>query len=77
MQGAVFTSDPFDGPGDGSRCLAVTCEHARTVFLYCPAAVPPALRLSEQDAARLVIIRHEAAEHCGCTAALNPLPAAG
>ena len=70
MQGALLTIDPLAPPGSGAQCLAVTCLHARTEFLYHPAAVPPTLRLSEGDAARLVLIRHEASERCGCTGTL-------
>ena len=75
MDGATFTSAPLATPGRGAHRLAVTCAHAMTEFLYHPAGLPPVLQLSEAEAARLVLIRHAAAAHCRCTAALSSHPA--
>jgi hypothetical protein len=73
MVGATLTSDPLPAVGPGARRLAVRCPHATTEFDYCPAGLPPVLRLSEGDVARLVLLRHAAVGGCGCTAAI-PAP---
>ncbi len=69
MFAARFSIDPLNLP-EGGHCLTVTCTHARTEFHYRPAAVEAALRLSAQDAARLVLLRHEAIERCVCAVTL-------
>ncbi len=73
MRDATITSGPLAAAGPGARRLAVTCAHATTEFIYLPTALPSVLWLSEEDAARMVIIRHEATGHCGCAVALRPL----
>ena len=72
MRDAIITSNPLAAAGSGARRLAVTCAHATTEFIYLPTALPPVLWLSEEDAARMVLIRHEATGHCGCAVVLPP-----
>ena len=71
MRNAIVTSGPLTAGGPGALRLAVTCAHATTEFIYCPASLPPVLLLTEEDAARMVLIRHEAAGRCGCAEALS------
>ena len=71
MQMATLTTQVCDEIESGTRLWSVTCDHGLTAFLYRAAALPWSLRLSEWDAARMVVARHFAVERCGCTTTLR------
>jgi len=71
MQMATLTTQTCDEIESGTRFWAVACDHGLTAFLYRAGALPWSLRLSEWDAARIVVARHFAVEKCSCTATLR------
>lgn len=71
MQTATLITEACDEIERGTRRLAVSCDHGRTEFIYRGAAIPWSLRLSEWDAARMVVARHFAVERCSCTTVLR------
>jgi hypothetical protein len=66
MRFATFTVTPAPELGSGGKSLVLDCLHGTTRL----ALIAAGARIPEMDLLRLALARHDAEEHCACTAPL-------